>query len=63
MKQRGERWTMLIAHDTYAAAIVDDGGIPVLQYAHLHAAAHDVADDVVATDTFPGPEHTFASKA
>jgi 3-methyl-2-oxobutanoate hydroxymethyltransferase len=30
MKQRGERWPMLTAYDTYAAEIFDEAGIPVL---------------------------------
>ncbi|MDQ2708685.1 MAG: 3-methyl-2-oxobutanoate hydroxymethyltransferase [Actinomycetota bacterium] len=30
MKERGERWPMLTAYDTYAAAIFDESGIPVL---------------------------------
>jgi 3-methyl-2-oxobutanoate hydroxymethyltransferase len=30
MKERGERWPMLTAYDTYAAAIFDEAGIPVL---------------------------------
>jgi len=30
MKERGERWAMLTAYDTYAADIFDEAGIPVL---------------------------------
>jgi 3-methyl-2-oxobutanoate hydroxymethyltransferase len=30
MKERGERWPMLTAYDTYAAQIFDEAGIPVL---------------------------------
>jgi 3-methyl-2-oxobutanoate hydroxymethyltransferase len=30
MKERGERWPMLTAYDTYAAEIFDEAGIPVL---------------------------------
>jgi len=30
MKERGERWAMLTAYDTYAAEIFDEAGIPVL---------------------------------
>ncbi|MBV9315650.1 MAG: 3-methyl-2-oxobutanoate hydroxymethyltransferase [Pseudonocardia sp.] len=30
MKERGERWPMLTAYDTYAAEIFDESGIPVL---------------------------------
>jgi 3-methyl-2-oxobutanoate hydroxymethyltransferase len=30
MKERGERWPMLTAYDTYAAEIFDQAGIPVL---------------------------------
>jgi 3-methyl-2-oxobutanoate hydroxymethyltransferase len=30
MKERGEKWAMLTAYDTYAAEIFDEAGIPVL---------------------------------
>ena len=30
MKERGERWPMLTAYDTYTAEIFDEAGIPVL---------------------------------
>jgi 3-methyl-2-oxobutanoate hydroxymethyltransferase len=30
LKERGERWAMLTAYDTYTAEIFDDAGIPVL---------------------------------
>jgi len=30
LKERGERWAMLTAYDTYSAEIFDDAGIPVL---------------------------------
>ncbi|MDX5516139.1 3-methyl-2-oxobutanoate hydroxymethyltransferase [Stenotrophomonas sp. RG-453] len=30
MKERGEKWAMLIAYDMYTAAIFEDAGIPVL---------------------------------
>src|ERR1700754_2177260 len=30
LKERGERWPMLTAYDTYAAEIFDEAGIPVL---------------------------------
>ena len=29
-KERGERWAMLTAYDTYSAAIFEEAGIPVM---------------------------------
>ena len=29
-KERGEKWAMLTAYDTYSAAIFEEAGIPVL---------------------------------
>ena len=29
-KERGEKWAMLTAYDTYAAAVFEEAGIPVL---------------------------------